>query len=81
MISLELNFSNIDELYLFVLKMNPNNNNVNETEKIKKPKKSDDKRGLNVKQLHINAKKYQEEHPEISYRQALKLGNSKEELN
>ena len=78
MISLELNFTTMTELIDFVVKMNPITQPNAPIEKPPRIKKGNDKRDLNVKQLHINAKKYQEEHPDTPYRQALKLGNAKE---
>jgi hypothetical protein len=47
-------------------------------EDIKKPKKENDRRGLNVSLLHQNARDYHLEHPEVPYKMCLKLGNSKE---
>jgi hypothetical protein len=73
MFILNMTFNTIEELQNFV--------NIRGEEKviIKEPKikKETDRRGQNVKELHQNAKAYQQEHPEIPYRECLKLGNIK----
>ena len=72
--TLQITFNNIEELYLFL-------EDKKIKEDIKKPKKENDRRGLNVSVLHQNAKAYQLEHSDTPYRVCLKLGNCKKEID
>ena len=71
MYTLQITFNTMDELSLFI-------ESKKLKEDIKKPKKENARRGLNVSVLHQNAKAYQLEHPNINYKMCLKLGNAKE---
>ena len=73
MFSLTINFNTLLELQEFLNKEKGKEEQI----KIKKEKKEGDKRGSNVKELHIKAKAYHLEHPEIKYKECLKLANIK----
>jgi hypothetical protein len=67
--SLTISFNTLDELKTFL--------DDKTTTKIK-IKKEGDRRGQNVKQLHQKAKQYQIEHPDIKYKECLKIANIKD---
>jgi len=72
MFSLHIVFNSFHEMQDFV-----NKDNKQQQQKEPKVKKEGDKRGANVKELHKNAKIYQQEHPELKYKECLKLANNK----
>ena len=69
MFTLSINFNTVEDIRIFL---------DEKTKPIIKPKKEDDKRGQNVKQLHINAKEYKLNNPDIKYKDCLRLANVKE---
>jgi len=73
MYNISISFENIDQLSEFI-KL------IQEQKPIKKEKKPDEKRGKSTKQFHLRAKEYHSEHPDISYKECLKL-LSKENKN
>jgi len=70
-IQLILSFDNVEELKSYI-----EDYEAIELSKIKKLfKKSNDKRGSSTKYLHQQAKEYQSQHPELSYKESLqKIG-------
>ena len=71
MYTLQISFNTMEELSEFIVSKKIK-------EDIKKPKKENDRRGLNVSVLHQNAREYHLKHPDINYKACLKLGNAKE---
>ena len=71
MYTLQIQFNTMEELSNFI-------ESKKIKQDIKKEKKENDRRGLNVSVLHQNARNYQIEHPSVPYKMCLKLGNSKE---
>ena len=69
MYTLSMDFNTVEEIRIFL---------DDKTKTIPKPKKENDRRGQNVKQLHINAKEYKINNPEIKYKECLKLANVKQ---
>ena len=68
-----LSFETIDQLSEFI-KL------IQEQKPVKKEKNPDEKRGKSTKQVHLRAKEYHSEHPDISYKECLKV-LSKENKN
>ncbi len=66
MYNISICFENIDQLSEFI-KL------IQEQKPIKKEKNPDEKRGKSTKQFHLRAKEYHSEHPDISYKECLKL--------
>ena len=73
-----MNFNNLEQLNEFL--MNKRNNDEIPNQKIKKPKKENDRRGLYIKELHQKAKEYKLKNPELSYKECLKFCNTNENL-
>jgi len=81
-ISLNLTFDSFEDLEIFIVDMNKFKKWKSKQEK-KKEKTDDtveekfeftnDRRGLHQQEYHNRAKLYQAEHPELSYREALKF--------
>ena len=71
MYTLQISFNTMEELSEFILAKKIK-------EDIKKPKKENDRRGLNVSVLHQNAREYHLKHQDVPYKMCLKLGNAKE---
>ena len=65
--SLTINFESLDELSDFITTYNKIYNKAEQ----KIIKTSNDKRGSKTVGLHLRAKQYRTEHPELSYRQCL----------
>ena len=65
--SLIINFESLDELVEFTTTYNKIYNKAEQ----KRIKTSNDKRGSKTIGLHLRAKQYRAEHPELSYRQCL----------
>ena len=74
MYTLQISFNTMEELSEFIVSKKIK-------EDIKKPKKENDRRGLNVSCLHKNAREYHLEHPEVPYKMCLKLGNTSKEID
>lgn len=73
MYNITISFESIDQLTEFI-KL------IQEQKPVKKEKNPDEKRGKSTKQFHLRAKQYHDEHPDISYKECLKL-LSKENKN
>jgi hypothetical protein len=86
--NLTINFDKFEDLELFVNDINKYRNwkskqEIKKKNQIKEPSelnddlvdalKTDDKRGLHQQHYHNEAKIYQSEHPEMSYRDCLKF--------
>ena len=72
--TLQITFNTMEELSSFI-------ESKKIKEDIKKPKKENDRRCLNVSLLHTNARQYQLEHPSVPYKMCLKLGNTSKEID
>ena len=77
MFDLILKFSNLIELQEFLKAYNKFQNKKMKTQTEKDENTPSSARGEAVKQLHIKAKIYKLEHPEVNYKECLKLINSK----
>ena len=73
MYNITISFESIDQLTEFI-KL------IQDQKPTKKEKTPDEKRGKSTKQFHLRAKEYHNEHPDISYKECLKL-LSKENKN
>ena len=73
MYNITISFESIDQLTEFI-KL------IQEQKPVKKEENPDEKRGKSTKQFHLRAKQYHDEHPDISYKECLKL-LSKENKN
>ena len=78
MYGLVINFSSLEEIDDWI-----ENWREYQLWKIKKMmKKEFENRGLHMKSLHVEAKKYHQDHPELSYKEALKeISKIKKENN
>jgi hypothetical protein len=73
MYNITISFESIDQLTEFI-KL------IQDQKPAKKEKNPDEKRGKSTKQFHLRAKEYHSEHPDISYKECLKV-LSKENKN
>ena len=83
--NLNINFNTFEELELFINDMNKYKHWKSKQEKKKEKVNhqdnqtdnqfsfTNDKRGLHQQAYHYQAKLYQQEHPELSYRESLKI--------
>lgn len=75
MFDLILKFTNLIDLQDFLKVYNKLQNKKIKTYNVDENSKSSNGRGEAVRQLHIKAKQYKIEHPEVNYKECLKLVN------
>ena len=75
MFDLIIKFTNLIDLQDFLKSYNKLQNKKNKIHSINDENTTSSVRGEAVRQLHIKAKKYKIDHPEIDYKQCLKMIN------